>query len=129
MSHSPLNTQFRRLLRSRVALILFALICVFFAGRIVRLVDKAHETRANLTRAESQHETLAKQKEDLEKSLSRLSTDEGMEAALRQKFSVVHDGEDLTVVVDPSEMQASAAESAPKIPWWKRIFGRKKATE
>ncbi len=129
MSHSPLPTQFRRLLRSRIALICFALLCIFFAGRIVRLLDKAHETRANLTRAESEHETLTKQKQDLEKSINTLSTDEGMEAALRQKFSVVHDGEDLTVIVDPSNAQAAAAASATKIPWWKRLFARKKAAE
>ncbi len=128
MKDHSFSFQVRRLLRSRIVLFVLALFCVWFALRIVRLIDKANETAVNLRRAESEHQALEKQKENLENSINTLSTDEGTEAALRQKYSVVHEGEELTIIVDPDkESQEAAATEAVESGFWGRIFGGQKS--
>ncbi len=58
----------------------------------------AAETRAEV---EAEHSALALRKDALSQDIERLKTDRGVEAELRSRFDVGHEGERLVVLLDP----------------------------
>jgi cell division protein FtsB len=87
-------------LYSKPALLLLAVMIVFLAKGTWGVYQKEHESRKNVARVQTELESLKLRKESLEAETKRLATDEGVEAALREKYQVSKEGESVLVVVD-----------------------------
>ncbi len=112
-----------RLLLRRTILIGLVVIFVALAQGTWHAYLKERETKAGRQRAEDELVHLKKRFSDLESKVYRLKTDQGVEEELRAQFNVGHPGEQLIIVVNPEE--GNATPRAPQDqPWWKRMFGR-----
>lgn len=106
-------------------LVVAVLLAGFFAFSLPSMY-RAYE-RANEARFESQmaYDELVIKYNDLEEDLGTLSSEQGIEKALRERYRVVRDGEEVVVFVehDPLEGAFSADVSEHRMSWWKRLFG------
>lgn len=71
----------------------------------------AYETRAEV---EAEHQALAARKNALSKDIERLKTERGVEAELRSRFDVGHEGERLVILLDPP-----STETPPERASWR----------
>jgi cell division protein FtsB len=104
--------------------ILFVVVIVF-AYNLVGLLEKERETSKRKELALDQIETLKKRQSTLENDIARLETDEGVEAAIREKYQVVKAGEKVVTIVDEEEKVNQSDEANRPHGFWnfiKRIF-------
>ncbi len=90
----------RVILESRPALVTLFLVTVFFAWSMVGFISKAEDASRNKKIAEDKIIELQKSKERFSSDIQRLQTDQGKEEAIREKFGLVKEGEELIVVMD-----------------------------
>lgn len=83
-------------------LLVLAAIAVIFAFNIADIAKKSIETAKNKDIALAKVQELSLKEEKLRADIERLSTPEGQEAAVREKFRVAKDGEGLIVITDPA---------------------------
>ena len=62
---------------------------------------------------------LSTRRQALEKNLATLKTDRGIEEAIRQKFPVVKEGEEVITIVAPTTTQASTIGAKS---WWQVLW-------
>jgi cell division protein FtsB len=98
--HSPL-----------VLAVMFCLV-VLFSYNTVGLIAKERETIKNKDEEQSRIDDLQSRQTELTSDIAKLSTDEGKEESIRDKFQVVKPGENMVVIVD-GDPQAPAAAPAP----------------
>lgn len=86
--------------------------------------EKAVVADERLSQAQAELAGLEQQKESLSSSISYLSTPEGMEAELRDKYHAVKAGESVAVIVDDASSASSTssvASSSPADSWWGKL--------
>jgi hypothetical protein len=86
--------------------------------------EKAIVADERLSQAQAELASLEQQKESLSSSISYLSTPEGMEAELRDKYHAVKAGESVAVIVDDASSASSTssvASSSPADSWWGKL--------
>lgn len=102
---------------------------IFLAGVLVvliaislgKLIKKSVETRQVRDQYAQKLEELQKQEEDLFQNLEYLDTERGMEEAIRERYPVTREGEELVIIVDaPSE--EAAEEEVAKQNFFQRLF-------
>jgi hypothetical protein len=82
------------------------------------ILEKERQSKNNMDAVEAKL-AVAKQREiALQNDINHLSTPEGTESEIRQKFSVKKDGEDIIIVVEPRN-STSTDEVRPSL--WKKI--------
>ena len=91
---------FRNIIHSRPVLVFLALLVLIFAWGVIGFMGKMQVTAENRKIAENKVAELQKQKMELSTETDRLNTKDGIEASIRDKFSVVKEGEGLIIVVD-----------------------------
>jgi cell division protein FtsB len=91
----------RNFLHSKPVLLVLATIAVVFAFNIVGIANKSIETKRNKNSAHIKVQELTRKEERLRADIERLSTPEGQEAAVREKFRVAKEGEGLIVITEP----------------------------
>ncbi len=89
-----------RILYSKYSLVTLGLLTIFFAYNVSGLIRKSHETNKNLAMALSELDTLKAKQASLQSAVDTLSTDQGVEDSIREKYRVVKDGEGLVVITD-----------------------------
>lgn len=81
--------------------------------------NQLKEAEANLTALQSSQALLSKQ-------VDSLSTDQGVEAALRTRYRAVKEGESVAVIIDTastsSDQTATAVSSAARVSWWQKLL-------
>lgn len=87
-------------LHSLPVLVLLVVVIVLLARGTWGVYQKEKESRANVAMVQAELKTLKERKAVLEGETSRLATEEGVEAALREKYQVSKQGESVLVVVD-----------------------------
>ncbi len=111
----------RKILYGKIGLVVLLVIFVLFAKGTWSVYRKASFAKENREQAEEQLRELREHEAMLTDELERLKTDRGMEEAIREKFDVGREGEQLIVLVD-----APVPEIAPEseeITLWARIIG------
>lgn len=93
-------------------MVLLFLLLVFFAWTVIGFMGKLESTAENRRLAQEKVNELKKQKEDLSSEITRLGTQSGVEADIREKFGLAKPGEGVIVIVD--DKSASSAEAMPK---------------
>jgi len=95
--------KFMKFLASPVTVFFLAIILVFVARGVYKLSDKYAHSKEVRGQSEERLEALIEQKRSLEEEIKRLSTNEGIEAELRQNLGVVRPGEEVLHIIDETE--------------------------
>jgi cell division protein FtsB len=111
----------KKILHSRYAIAILAIICLFFVRAVWNIHTKYEKSRDIAERARTELATLEAREKALKDSIAALGTEEGKEREIRDRFGVVKEGERMIVLVDESgdvEAQSSGEESL-----WSRFWG------
>jgi cell division protein FtsB len=112
LRHSPL---------AYIVLILFA---VLFTYSAIGAYKKSRLAEAKMNAAETELADLENQKSRLTAELENANTEFGQEKALREKFNIVKQGEQVIMIVNKADTETSETPKA-KARFWARIFGKK----
>ena len=110
----------RRIIYSIPSLIIL-LIIAFLLTKGALGVMKKQWTRSERSRSlEERAAALVLREQELMESVRRLETEEGIKDEIREKFSVIEEGELVAVIVDDQGVSNSAGDSM--LPWYKRLW-------
>lgn len=104
--------KWRKIMESKLALVIFGICILFFAYSVLGLVFKAIETSKNKELAKEKIIELQKEKQKLTEDLNSLNTDKGKEEAIRDKFGMAKEGENLIVVIDDKNAEEPKKEES-----------------
>jgi cell division protein FtsB len=114
--------KFKRLLYSKVTLVILAVILVLLVPGVWNMFQKERETRSNRKEQQLILEELKEREAQLRAEIERLSAARGVEEELRSKFEVGREGEEAIVIVEPSPEEAAAAARAAEKSFWQKFF-------
>ncbi len=100
-----------------IAGVLLFVFCSLLYG-VVDLFGKEERARIAAKDAEAALTSLSEREAKLTASLAELSTERGQEASLRETYGVAKPGEEVYIVVEPSE-----GKDLGELPWWRTLFG------
>ncbi len=108
--------RFRKYLYSKVAVVILIILVAFFSRAAWGVYLKEQASSANALRSASELKKLEDRQEVLNGEIGSLSTDEGVEEAIRAKYGVSKPGEQMIVIVD----QGQASDTPTQMPdsWW-----------
>jgi cell division protein FtsB len=95
--------RWRKIYRSDVFAFVLLVFTIVLLNSVWDVYKKNSVARMNSAEAIKTLEGLKKKKEGLEKEISRLSTERGVEEELRRRFQVVRPGEEVIVIVEKDE--------------------------
>ena len=107
------KSKWRRALESKPVLIILALALIFFAWNTIGFMGKMRETAQNRKYAEEKVKELQVKKQQLSSDISRLGTQEGIEASIREKFGLAKPGEGVIVIIDDKNAPVPAPVKKP----------------
>lgn len=101
------------------------IVVIFFLGNAtLDVYEKARETKDRRLTSLRQLEELKQEEADLRAKLEALQTERGIEEAVREKFDVAKEGEEVIKLVDEEGVAEPAAAAAVVEPsFWQRVFG------
>jgi len=111
----------KKVLYSKIFVALLLIIVGLMLYRIWGIGSRSRVVTAEQQALLAQVAELSERKKVLEKDLAALKTDRGMEEAIRQKFSVVKEGEGVVTVVAPTTTVATTTEVKS---WWQKWFSK-----
>ena len=82
--------------------IVLGIFCIILSFSVYKMYKKYHKTRNALADSRTELAKIEHNKESIEYSINRLSTDEGREYEIRDRFRVTKPNEKIIVVVDNS---------------------------
>ena len=100
MKNFQAKKRYKKIIQSKPVLIILGISLLFFIWNIVKLTEKAIETKKNRDIAQNKIIELQNEKNELELKIQKLSTDKGIEENIREKFGFAKDGEGMILVVD-----------------------------
>jgi cell division protein FtsB len=103
--------------------LIFAVLIAALSPSLWNVYRKARGSNDNLKMAEAELAKLQNRQAALLKSIGELKTSRGIEAEVREKFSVVKLGEEVIVVVDGAENSDDSSDSGVNQSFWSRIAG------
>jgi len=119
----------KRIASSSLALVGFIALSIIVARATWSMLDKSSASALKLSQVQTELDKLKSREESLSSQISRLSTEQGIEAELRTKFHAVKDGESVVVILESPQASSSSAQSAAvvaasatKMGWWQRVL-------
>ena len=112
----------RNILYSKPVLAMLAVIILLFSYSVWGAYQKEAETRGKWNQRASVLDELKDRESGLQTEIDRLDTPRGLEAEIRNKYEVAKDGEEVIVIVEPPDEEATTAPSEQK-GFWARLFG------
>jgi cell division protein FtsB len=94
---------------------------------MIGLIEKNNETSKKKALALETIETLRKRQEVLDENISKLGTEEGIEASIRDKYQVAKAGEGVITIVDEQPKAEDSTVATHSSGFWgfiKKIFSR-----
>ena len=110
----------RLFLRRLGLLVLTGLVFVAASG-VWNVYQKERESAALRAQVESEYAELRERETQLKKDIARLSTDRGMEEALRKQYALAEEGEGLIIIVEPPAAEPVHATSSVR-EWFENVF-------
>ena len=124
----------KRLFYSPIGILIGVIVLILLVRGGMSIHQKAIIAQIRLDQTQTELANLQQQQQSLTDSISQLSTPEGIEAALREKYHAVKQGEEVAVIVDNSaQMDSKQANSVKandssttdqntettiKLSWW-----------
>jgi cell division protein FtsB len=102
-----------------VLVLLLALLFILFRGTL-GIWEKERESASRVEDLTGKMAEVTMRTQELESSLTRLSTDEGIRDEIREKFDVSAEGEYMVVIVDPRAETATSTEEIQA--WYRRLW-------
>lgn len=113
----------RNAVYSRPVLALLGLLVLLFTYSVWGAWEKEYETRTKAESSAAALGDLQNRKEGLEKKISDLNTERGVEAEIRNKFEVAKDGEKVIFIVHSPDETATETPQVGQRGFWSRLFG------
>jgi cell division protein FtsL len=113
------QNRWRSILQSSPVLFILFLVVLTFAWSVFGFWGKMSDTRKNRQIVEAKVNQLQVEKERLTADISKLSTEEGVEDNIREKFGLAKEGEQLIVVVDEEDKEVEKEEDPN---WFSSFF-------
>lgn len=110
----------KEFLHSRYAIGFLALVIILLLNAVWGISGKYAKSKAIAERAQADLNTLKEREASLNRSIEALSTEEGKERELRDRFGVVKEGEKMIILVE--EQVKTEAPAAQKKSWWARLW-------
>jgi cell division protein FtsB len=112
----------KRIYSIPVLVILLAL-TVLLAKGTYGVMKKRQESSNHVETLKAKLAELEDRKAELNKNIDRLSTPEGVDREIKEKFSVSKEGEEVAIIVDPKEPATTTeVESGPFYKrWWNTV--------
>ena len=119
----------KRLLYSPIAIIVAAVVLFFLIRGGIGIHEKTLVAQQRLDQAQTELADLQHQQQTLSASIAQLSTNDGIEAALREKYHAVKPGESVAVIIDtPTSSSENGgndkliSSSTSTKSWWGNIL-------
>lgn len=113
--------RFRRLMYSKITLIILGLIVIWLSFVVFDMYKKERDTGIKSAKQGSILDELEERETALQEENDRLSTERGMEEEIRSKFEVGREGEEVIIIVDNPE-EKSKKNTRLKKGFWQKIF-------
>lgn len=84
------------------------------------MYQTSYGTKQRVERLQAEHDELKQREEIVSSAALSVSTERGLEAEIREKFSVAKEGERVIVLVDDDEPNATTTKVKPT--WWQRTL-------
>ncbi|HTH93477.1 MAG TPA: hypothetical protein VL576_03295 [Candidatus Paceibacterota bacterium] len=110
--HEPVSS--KRLLGAAVALIIFFLLLM----SVIRLADKFFTIKARSKELKEEQATLTSNQNELVATNSFLSTPEGTEESLRERYDYLKPGEEMIIVSPNTEATPPPAPQQTGVAYW-----------
>jgi len=111
----------RRWLYSNWTVGVLLLLLLLGGDAVWKIYQKEAVSRANLVEAQKELERLKVRQNDLTQSVDRLRTPAGIEEEIRNKFSVVKDGEQVAIIVDSQNVATVTPPQAKEETFWQKM--------
>ena len=118
----------KQIISSPIALVGIFLLLIILGKASWNIQEKNQLAQLKLTQAQMELDKLKTRESDLNEQISRLSTDQGIEAELRTKFRAIKDGELVAVIVDPnaknllSKQTKEVGSTTAKVNWFQKVL-------
>ncbi|MFH1170130.1 MAG: septum formation initiator family protein [Candidatus Vogelbacteria bacterium] len=109
----------RRLAVSRPVQVLFLLLIILMGVRVFGLYQNKQNVRAEEISREKELAKLIARRDKLMAEVASLTTDRGVEEAIRERLGVVKPGEKVINLVGDTPTPPPVP---PSIPWWQKIM-------
>lgn len=107
-------------LYSLPVLILMLFLSVLLIKASWGVLEKERSSAKKLEELEVRTQELKARQDELTRDLEYLETEEGLAEEIREKFSVVREGEFVAILVSPTENKLEVEEE--EAPWYKRFW-------
>ncbi|MHB8651749.1 MAG: FtsB family cell division protein [Minisyncoccota bacterium] len=121
MYHQRPKTISERFRHSPVALAVLVIIALFLLKKSWDLFGEERTAKTAAESARMQYESLTARQENLQQKIDRLNTPQGVEGAIREKFGLVKNGEEMVVVVLPAEVATTSSFGGVRGLWYKLL--------
>lgn len=111
--------QIRRLMYSKVTLVILLIILIFSLNSVWNVYKKYQITKINLDKTASTFAGLQDRKNVLLQEIDRLHSTDGQEEEIREKYGLVKPNEEVIIIVPSKEKTESLLNSKPKNFWQK----------
>ncbi len=111
----------KRLLYSKVTLIILALLVIWLSFNVFSMYKKERDTRLRRIEQREVLDELEGREASLKEEIERLSTERGIEQEVRSKFEVGKEGEEVVIIVDNPDDEDVNKKEIEKT-FWQKIF-------
>jgi len=112
----------KRIMYSKITLFVLLLLVILFTRAVWNMYQKEKFSKIGLATVEKKYDDLTSRKEYLEGQIDKLQTDEGVEAEIRDKFSVTKRGEVSVLIIDSSSSDKQM-ETVENKSLWQKFLG------
>lgn len=118
-----LDIQQKRKLRfvmyHKYTLIALSILVVIFMHSTWAIYNKKTESELLMDSSEQRLLDLQTREKDLKEKIDKLNTEQGIEEEIRSKFNVTKENENVVIIVENKEKEASTTDE--KVSFWQRI--------
>ncbi len=108
-----------KIIYSKITLVVLFLLLILVARGVWRVFSEVRMTDENKKIAQQELNELENRKERIEKELEEFNSDSGVEKEIRNKFSVVKEGEQMVMILDDKSNYKS---DLKKDTFWSKIL-------
>jgi len=110
----------RRILYSIPSLLILFIIATLLAKGAMEIIIKERESRERLTALKEKASALVLREQELSDGIARLQTEKGIKDEIKDRFSVIQEGEHVAIIVDERRSATSTEDS--ELPWYKKLW-------
>jgi cell division protein FtsB len=113
---------------SPLSIVILFIIFSFLVYKVIDLIKKEKETAEKKELILDEIDELRKREDILNKDISKMQTEDGIEDAIREKYKVVKEGEKMVVIVDNRDqisLEKDMGVDNSFIGWLKGLLGNK----